>query len=270
MKKAIVAYIPVLHDGYKKFLEKHSDADELFIFGQKLIDTFDYLHKEIRALSPENVAKAIESWGIVKRVSILGDESIDADEIVLPVEDVCRGYAEKFLKNKKTVFDPVFLRWDRTNTKKEKKVGPERVITENEFMDSAFAVAEKSSDWWRKVGAVVIKNGKIIISHTNNYVPSPHQAYSEGDPRNASHQGEDLDKYITIHAEAGSIAEAARKGIELDGAEMYVTDFPCPVCAKQIAYSGIKKLYYTRGYAVLDGERILKSKGIEIIQVKID
>ena len=135
---------------------------------------------------------------------------------------------------------------------------------------SDLVAAEKSTDWWRQVGGVVVKDGEIILSRTNKHVPSPHQAYADGDPRNTSHKGEDLDKYTTIHAEAGMIAEAAKKGVSLEGTEMYVTDFPCPVCAKQIAYSGVKKLYYTKGYSVLDGERILKDNGVRIIQVKKD
>jgi dCMP deaminase len=48
---------------------------------------------------------------------------------------------------------------------------------------------------------------------------------------------------------------------------MYVTTFPCPPCAKMIAFSGVKKLYYAGGYGVLDGEAIMKSKGVEIIFV---
>lgn len=268
MKKVIVAYIPVLHDGYKKFLEKHASADELFIFGEKLIEEFDYLHKEIRALAPVDIQKAIESLGIVKEVSLLEDEEVNADEIVLPDEDVCRQFAEKKLSDKKVAFDPVFLRWDRTNTKKEKKVGPERIITENEFMNSAFLAAEKSSDWWRKIGAVIVKDGQIVLSRFNQSLPHIQQQYADGDPRNASHKGKDLGKYVSVHAEAGLIAEAAKKGIALDGAEMYVTDFPCPVCAKQIATAGIKRVYFTRGYAVLDGEKILKAGGVELVEIK--
>ena len=49
---------------------------------------------------------------------------------------------------------------------------------------------------------------------------------------------------------------------------MIVTDFPCPPCAKLVAYSGIKKLFYLKGYAMLDGERILKDAGVEIIKIK--
>ena len=49
---------------------------------------------------------------------------------------------------------------------------------------------------------------------------------------------------------------------------MYVTVFPCPPCAKLIAYSGIKRLYCGGGYAVLDGEEVLKSNGVEIYFVE--
>lgn len=267
-KKVIVAYIPVLHEGYKKFLEKHADADALFIFGEKLIEEFDYLHKEIRALAPGEMQKALEGLGIVEKVILLEGQEIEADEIVLPDEDVCRQFAEENLKNKKVIFDPVFLRWDRTNTKKEKKVGADKVITENDFMNLAFREAENSSDWWRKIGAVLIKDGKVLFSRVNNHVPHPQQQYADGDPRNASHKGQDLDKYTSIHTEAGIVADAAREGVSLDGAEMYVTDFPCPVCAKQIATAGIKKLYFTNGYAVLDGESILKNSGVEIVHIQ--
>ncbi len=71
-----------------------------------------------------------------------------------------------------------------------------------------------------------------------------------------------------MHSEAGAIAEAARKGISLEGADLYVTTFPCPPCGKLIAYSGIKRVFYKNGYGVLDSERILKDKGVEIIKVE--
>ena len=70
-------------------------------------------------------------------------------------------------------------------------------------------------------------------------------------------------------AEAQLVAAAAKQGISLEGASMYVTTFPCPPCAKLVAYSGIKKLYYADGYGVLDGERVLKSQGVEIVFVKM-
>ena len=47
---------------------------------------------------------------------------------------------------------------------------------------------------------------------------------------------------------------------------MYVTDFPCPPCAKLIAAAGIARLYFREGYAVLDGSDVLEGAGIEVVQ----
>ena len=51
MNKIILAYIPVLHQGYWQFFKKHADEVEtLAVFGQELIDQFNPLTKDIRAL----------------------------------------------------------------------------------------------------------------------------------------------------------------------------------------------------------------------------
>jgi dCMP deaminase len=71
-----------------------------------------------------------------------------------------------------------------------------------------------------------------------------------------------------FHAETSIIAEAARRGIALEGADMYVTVFPCPPCSKSVAYSGIKHLYVGGGKAILDAEEVIKGKGIKIIFVE--
>lgn len=273
MKKTVIAYIPVLHDGYFKFLEKHKDADKVFVFGQELIEESDYLHKEIRALDPEKMKYALESIGVVDEVVIITAENIaeaHAEVICMPDEDVCRDVAKKYLGDKNILFDPVFLRWDRSKGAYDKKVGPEKVVTQNEFMNTAFVESEKSSDWWRHVGAVIVKDEEVVLKKYNKHLPSNHQPYADGDPRARAHKGEALDLYTSQHAEAGLVAEAARKGIALLGSEMYVTDFPCPVCAKQIAEAGVKTLYYTRGYGVLDGERVLNNAGVEVVKIEVE
>ena len=70
------------------------------------------------------------------------------------------------------------------------------------------------------------------------------------------------------HAESVVISEAAKKGIALLGADLYISTFPCPPCAKIVAAAGIKRCYFLSGYSMLDGERILKDSGVEIIQVR--
>jgi dCMP deaminase len=48
---------------------------------------------------------------------------------------------------------------------------------------------------------------------------------------------------------------------------MYVTDFPCPPCAKLIAVAGVERLYFREGYAVLDGQDVLAAAGVDLVRV---
>lgn len=279
MKKIIVAYVPVLHEGYKKFFSKHSDAETLFIFGDTLIKKYDYLAKEIRQLSPDLVKKAVESWGIFEKVEVLEEEVFGISEeveIIMPDEDVCKSLAEEYFgkenSKQKVTFDNIFLRWDKHKSMEERPVEADQKISyekfDKEIIQNLKGEAEKSSDWWRRIGAAVVKEGEVVLSAHNEHLPSPHSPYADGDPRNTLHKGVGIEYSTSIHAEARLIAEAARKGISLDGASMYVNVFPCPPCAKQIAFSGIKKLYYGGGYQLLDQETILRSRGVEIIYVE--
>jgi deoxycytidylate deaminase len=70
-----------------------------------------------------------------------------------------------------------------------------------------------------------------------------------------------------MHAEASVIAQAARAGRALDGADLYVTTFPCPACARLIAESGFRRCYFTGPYSVLEGDHILHAAGVELLWV---
>ncbi len=277
MKKIVVAYVPVLHDGYKKFFERHiEDTKTLYIFGESLIKKYDYLAKEIRQLSPELIKKSIESWNIFKQVEVLEEKdlgSLKDFEIVMPDEDVCQSLAQEYFDKEKVIYDSVFLRWDKHKAMEERPVNADQKISRSEFdrevIQKLKIEAEKSSDWWRRIGAVIFKDGEMILTAYNEHLPSPHSPYADGDPRNTLHKGVGIEYSTVIHGEARLIAEAAKKGLSLEGSSMYVTVFPCPPCAKQIAFSGIKKIYYGGGYQLLDQETILRSKGVEIIYVDL-
>ncbi len=279
MAKILIAYIPVLHEGYRKLLNANRDVEKVYVWGKDLIAESDYLSKEIRALDPALVKASLDAWHFGMPVEVLESNIISRvaaypGEIVMPDDDISHVFAERYLPKVHVSFSPIFLRWDRTNAVKTDKVPADQTMTADVFSKKIMALAEKqserSSDWWRHVGAVIIKGREVILAGYNKHVPSEHIPYANGDPRNAFHKGEYLELSTAMHAEAGLIAEAARRGIALDGAEIYVTTFPCPPCAKQIAYSGIKKIYYCEGYGVLDGETIMRNKGIEIIFVKKD
>jgi dCMP deaminase len=277
MKKIIIAYIPVLHEGYRQFFEKHRKDADLYILGAELISEFTHLAKEIRQLDPKLIKKGIESWKLFENVFILDKKTLDKiikkkPAIIIPKEDVMLDLWQKYFPKNEVFLDPIFLRWDKHNTVTENTVNPDVKISSEEFDKKMIALAdeesEKSSDWWRRIGSIVVKDGKIILKMHNHHLPSDHAPYANGDPRNNFHKGIHFELSTSIHSEAALIAEAAKKGISLEGADIYLTTFPCPPCAKLIACSGIKKMYYKVGYGMLDGESVLKQFGVEIIQVE--
>lgn len=299
MEKVLALYIPVLHEGYRLFLEKNQDAKKLFMFDQKFLrawPAFEYLKKDIRALDSQLMKEAVNRLFPQLEISVIKNQQdwqscLDSAkdnrwQWVLSNDDLGRYLATAYLAGQEISFDSFFLRWDRPaveqahqqlnkQTKKPniENFKPDQIISQDSFeketMKQAFVQANYSNDWWRQVGVVFIRDGQVLISTYNQHLPSSQEQYFSGDPRSFFSSGEAIELTSSIHAEALAIARAAKQGIALAGADLFVTTFPCPICAKQVAMAGIKRLYYSEGYAVLDGWQVLKSAGIEIIQVKL-
>jgi dCMP deaminase len=277
MQTIIIAYIPVLHEGYRRFFQSYPEAKELYILGPELTSEFPHLAKDIRQLDANLVKTSLESWKLFSNIHILDKAELakiveEKNKIILPNEEVMKGIAEKYLSKQEIIYSPLFLRWDKHNTVLEKEINPDRVISREGFdrkiLKIADEEAEKSSDIWRRVGTVIVKDGKVIHQTHNEGTPTEETSIYEGDPRNNFHKGVHLELSTFIHSEAKAIADMAKKGISTEGADLYVTTFPCPPCAKTIAYAGIKRVFYKNGYGVLDAERILKDKGVKIIRVE--
>jgi dCMP deaminase len=275
-QKIIIAYVPVLHEGYRRFFDKHKDAEALYILGTEVTKEFVPLTKDIRALDPQLIADSLRAWNIFKEIKVIGSAELkelasSKAALVMPDEDVMRELRERYFPNAKVELDSIFLRWDKHKSTEGKPVEADQTISKDAADQQIISLlkkeAEKSADWWRHVAAAVVKDEKVILTAHNRHLPSEQTPYVNGDPRCDFHKGVNLELSSSIHSEAALVAEAAQKGIALEGASMYVTTFPCPPCAKMIAFSGIKKLYYAGGYGVLDGEAIMKSKGVKIIFV---
>lgn len=230
----------------------------------------------MRALDPLDIVSAARALELAPEVSILEKTDIPrligADTIVFADDEVMRHVAEQYLHDKKVIFEQVFLRWDKMSAITPSLVSPDITISREEldknFMQEAREISQKSSDWWRRVGAVIAKDGSVLLAGFNEHMPSENAPYIDGDPRanfDAGSVPENL--YTVIHAEARLIAEAARKGISLEGASLYATTFPCPSCSMQVVAAGIKKVYFADGYSLLNAERNFKLAGIELIKV---
>lgn len=277
----VIAYIPVVHRGYLTFLDSQGPVDTIWILGSELIAEFDHLRKDIRALSPEEVVKSLQvlrpQWA--EKIAVLTPTQLPALQasvatVYMPDEDIMHEIAAKYFPDLDVTYNSVFLRWDSTKSLKHIEVTPDTTVSLTEFdrqmAEYAQTLAQKSADWWRQVGAVIVKDGQIIAQAHNHHVPDEQQPYFDGDPRGNFHKGEHIDLSTAIHAEAEAVAQAAQTGQSLENAVMYVTTFPCPYCAKLVAYTGIKTIYFSEGYAMVDGESILKAHGITIVKVTLE
>lgn len=127
------------------------------------------------------------------------------------------------------------------------------------FMATALLMASRSSCERLHVGCVVVSGGaqkhRIIAAGYNGFLPgSPHQS-----------RVRDGHEQATVHAEQNAIADAARRGVSLEGATVYITHFPCINCAKILAAAGIARIFYRNDYRndPLVAELMLES-GVEV------
>lgn len=282
MRKVIAAYVPGLHQGYLDFFLKHRDeADELYVFPKEILAEIDHLRKDLRALDPIFAAEAVRGWQIFKVVHLLNRDAIshlhDAGaELVMPDEEISRYVGENYFGGNRITYDTVFLRRDKQRTVAQEPVNPDRVIScevfDREMMTCAIDEGGKSSDWWRRVGAVLVRDGKILLVAHNQHLPTEHSVGLFGDSRSNFKQGIAIELSDSAHAEQTIISMAARRyDVSTDGASLYVTDFPCPPCAKAIGEAGIRKLYYLAGYSMMaESEERLRDRNVEIVRVQME
>ncbi|MEO0238003.1 MAG: dCMP deaminase family protein [candidate division WOR-3 bacterium] len=136
------------------------------------------------------------------------------------------------------------------------------------FMDITKLVASRATCLRRKVGAIIVKDRHILSTGYN------------GPPKGVKHcdelggclreklnvpSGERMELSRAVHAEQNAIIQAAKLGINIEGADMYVTNQPCFICAKMIINAGIRRVIINEGYPDKYAEEILKEANVELI-----
>ncbi|WP_185864571.1 deaminase [Blattabacterium cuenoti] len=103
------------------------------------------------------------------------------------------------------------------------------------YMSQAICISKSSFCKKKKVGAIIVKNNKIISDGYNHT------------PIGFDNICEDIDgktKWYVLHAEANAILKTSSSSLSCDGASIYITHFPCKECSKLIYLSSIKKVIY--------------------------
>lgn len=282
-KKVAIVYIPVLHKGYLTFVESlaKEGVETLYLISDEILashEELDYINRKdrIRAVDHEVMKVLLAQTTNIPVESLTIAEVFSLHEsrasLVAPKEDISTHIIETYFGGHKVEYKNVFLRRNRENVGEEDVPQTQKVLLtdfEKEVMGKVLIEAEKSADWWRQVGAALVQDGALVAIAHNEHMPEKELPNSVGDARALFKKGMNVNYSTAAHAEVGVIGEAARKGVRTEGAILFVTDFPCPYCARLIAKSGIKKIYFMEGYAVLGGDDFFKQMGIETVKIDI-
>ena len=129
------------------------------------------------------------------------------------------------------------------------------------FMSIAQVVATRSTCPRKYVGAVIVRNRTILSTGYNGSIRGmPHCS-------DVGHMMEDNHCVATIHAEANAIIQAARNGVTIEGADVYVTASPCWNCFKQIANAGVRRIVYGEFYRDARIFDVAQHIGIELVHL---
>ena len=131
------------------------------------------------------------------------------------------------------------------------------------FMRIAQEVATRSTCDRKNVGAVIVRDKTILSTGYNGSVRGMPHCDDVG------HFMENGHCIATVHAEANAIIQAAKNGVAVDGADIYITASPCWHCFKLIANSGIKRIFYFEFYRDMHVIEVAGQAGIELKQVII-
>ncbi|MDX9785495.1 MAG: cytidine/deoxycytidylate deaminase family protein [Desulfobacterales bacterium] len=149
--------------------------------------------------------------------------------------------------------------------------GRTRPSWETYFMEITTLVAKRSTCRRRAVGAIIVKDKRILSTGYNGAPTGTRHCIDIGCLREelniASGQRHELCR--AIHAEQNAIIQAAYHGVSVKGATLFCTHLPCAICAKMIINAGIKKIFYQSGYADEMSIGLLAEAGVELIQLNV-
>lgn len=132
----------------------------------------------------------------------------------------------------------------------------------NIFMNLALDLAKRSHCIKAQVGAVLVKDTRIISIGYNGPPAGTHNCDEEwpehGCPRDSKGSCS-----LALHAEENAILFAVKNGAQLEGATLYTTLSPCLSCARLIFSSGVKKVYYQKSYAEYKG--LASDEGVDFL-----
>jgi len=149
--------------------------------------------------------------------------------------------------------------------------GYTRLSWDQYFMKIAFLVAERSTCKRHHVGAIAVRDHRILTTGYNGAPSDTKDCLELGCLRNELNipSGERHEICRALHGEENAILQASLHGISIKGATIYCTHTPCVICAKMVAGSKISKFVYAIDYKDIEYKKLFKEVGIIYEKVSI-
>jgi len=138
------------------------------------------------------------------------------------------------------------------------------------FLEIAKLVSKRSTCLRRKVGAVLVKDKRILATGYNGAPSGIKHCEEVGCLREKLKvpSGQRHELCRGLHAEQNVLLQAALHGVSTRGATLYITDSPCIICAKMLINAGVKKVVFLGEYPDKMALEFLKEAKIEIKRFK--
>lgn len=126
----------------------------------------------------------------------------------------------------------------------------QRPSNDEYFMNMAFLVSSRSTCIRRRVGAVIVKEKRVLSTGYNGSPKGTRHCEELGCIREQMNipSGTRHELCRGVHAEQNAVAQAAYFGVSVKGATIYTTTYPCSMCAKILINAGISEIVYNEGY----------------------
>jgi len=145
------------------------------------------------------------------------------------------------------------------------------MLNDKNFINIATEIASASKCVSKQVGAVIVKDGRILSTGYNG-TPAGYINCCDYWKGEYTPQHHEWSKTYEIHAEMNAIIWAARKGISIEGATIYVTLEPCSECSKNLIASGIKRIVFLKEYEHTHSQvvsKFLEDNGVSIEKLEL-
>ena len=139
-----------------------------------------------------------------------------------------------------------------------------RVSWERYFMNLAIQAATRSTCPRKSVGAVIVRDKSVLSTGYNGSIRGAPHCTEVGCLMENDHC------VRTVHAEANALVQAARNGIRLEDAEIYVTASPCFNCFKLIVNAGIRTIQYGEFYRDDKVLQFAEEIGLEMVHLGLE